>query len=79
MLAALPWLWAVDPRLFKSLVGKVTGWVGFVGAILAAAIAGVLMFSFLKGSSSFDLFGRGYGAALANPTAHRSLSLARFG
>src|SRR6266852_4725305 len=63
-LAALPWLWAVDPKLFKSLLGKVTGLALYAGLILGLGLGGMLFLGFLKGSSSLELYGRCYGSIL---------------
>ena len=63
-LAALPWIWAVDPKLFKSLLGKASGLALYGGLILGFALGGTLFLGFLKGSSSLELYGRAYGSIL---------------
>src|SRR6266404_2132041 len=64
LVAALPWLWVVDPKLFKSLLGKVSGLAVYAGLILGLGLVGMLFLGFLKGSSSLELYGRGYASIL---------------
>ena len=40
-LAALPWLWAIDSRLFRSLFTKPSGLATFGGLIIGLALAGM--------------------------------------
>jgi hypothetical protein len=63
-LAALPWLWAIDSRLFRSLLTKPPGLATFGGLIVGVALAGMLFLGFNKGSTSLELYGRLYASFL---------------
>jgi ABC-type transport system involved in multi-copper enzyme maturation permease subunit len=63
-LLALPWLWAVDSRLFKNLFTKAAGLATYFGLMLGMALAALLFLSFQKGSTSLELYGRMYGSVL---------------
>lgn len=63
-LAALPWLWAMDPKSARMLIRKPATWGNLVGALLGVtALVAFLMVS-QKGSNLLQLLGRTYGSVL---------------
>ena len=63
--AALPWLWAIDPKGFERATRSPSAILTVLGGLLAAG-AGVAFFLSYRGdSASLEAYGRyGYGAAL---------------
>lgn len=62
--AALPWLWAIDPQEFKKHLRSGSSWATAIGAVVGVALVLALIAAFKRGSSSFEIAGRLYGSIL---------------
>ena len=63
-LAALPWLWAVDPRAFRQQVTRPSAIVWFFGLIVGVGVLGAFFLGYQKGSAGLEDYGRFYASLL---------------
>ena len=64
VIAALPWLAAVDPQTFRSALRKPVNWAIAVGTCLALGIALALFVRIVQDASRLVIWGKAYGAIL---------------
>jgi ABC-type transport system involved in multi-copper enzyme maturation permease subunit len=63
-LAALPWLWALDSRAFRTQIRTVGGWLRFLAAIGGVTVLLSFFLAYQRGASMLELYGRFYGSLL---------------
>jgi hypothetical protein len=64
VIAALPWLAAVDPQTFRSALRKPVNWAIAVGTCLALGIGLALFVRIVQDASRLVIWGKAYGAVL---------------
>jgi hypothetical protein len=62
--AALPWLAALDPKLFRQAVQRASTWLIALGAVVGAGVALALFISVVQDPGRLLVWGRVYGAVL---------------
>jgi ABC-2 family transporter protein len=64
VVAALPWLAALDPPTFRSALRKPANWAIAVGTCLALGIGLALFVRIIQDASRLEIWGKAYGAVL---------------
>jgi ABC-type transport system involved in multi-copper enzyme maturation permease subunit len=62
--AALPWLWALDPKTFREQARSASGLTWFFGSLAGIAVLMALFFGYQKGSAGLEDYGRLYASLL---------------
>jgi len=64
VLAALPWLSALDPRVFRQVAQRAASWLVALGAVVGAGVALGLFIGVVQDPGRLLIWGRMYGAVL---------------
>jgi hypothetical protein len=64
MVAAIPWIRALDPVSFRTLSRRSSTWLNAGGILLGFTVVGALIMTFQRGSNLLELLGRVYGSVL---------------
>ena len=65
LIAALPWLYAIDPKSFRGLGRNPTSWLYLLGVLIGAGVGGAIFLNYMRDSARLEQYGKfGYGAVL---------------